>query len=117
MLRQYFRVSDKQDEGLLKPSLITYFYSTVLQFFLNCLSCNKKLNRVKSLYDKTDRQLERALDVRTLLRMQSLIILLTKVAFEKRHKSFIKLQRHTRFISIDEDESSSDTSILYDVKA
>ena len=62
--------------------------------------------------------MEQALDVRTLIRMQSLLIAQTKVIFNKRHKSMLKLQRHGRTINNDStledrNETFSDTSIIY----
>ena len=53
--------------------------------------------------------------MRTLIRMQSLLIAQTKVTFSKRHKSTLKLQRHGRTISLldDSDEIFSDTSLIY----
>ena len=59
--------------------------------------------------------MEQALDVRTLIRMQSLLIAQTKASFSKRHKSMLKLQRHGRKIDLNtmEDQNISDASIIY----
>ena len=58
--------------------------------------------------------MERSLDVRTLLCMQSVLVALSKVNFNKRHLSLLKGQRHARTINLLEDnETASDTSIIY----
>ena len=58
--------------------------------------------------------MEQALDVRTLIRMQSLLIAHNKVAFDKRHKPMLKLQRHGRTIDLqEENEAFSDSSIIH----
>ena len=58
--------------------------------------------------------MERSLDVRTLLRMQSLLVALSKANFNKKHLPMLKLQRHARTINLLEDnETASDTSIIY----
>ena len=58
--------------------------------------------------------MERSLDVRTLLRMQSVLVALSKANFNKRHLPMLKRQRHARTINMLEDnETDSDTSIIY----
>ena len=53
--------------------------------------------------------------MRTLIRMQSLLISQTKIIFNKKHKALLKLQRHGRKIDLNtiEDRNVSDASIIY----
>ena len=59
--------------------------------------------------------MEQALDVRTMIRMQSLLIAQTKVMFSKTSKSMLQLQKQGRTIDLNtlENYNVSDASIIY----
>ena len=59
--------------------------------------------------------LETSLDVRTLMRMQSLLLSHIKVNYEPRHYSMLKLQKHARtIIETESNESDSEgRSVIY----
>ena len=60
------------------------------------------------MIDNTEMQLERSLDVRTMLRLQSIVLALVRVTFDcdekdsKSHLALLALQRNGNLMDIDE---------------
>ena len=94
-------------------------YGTVASKLLFlCFCCRKRkekmLRRLKIL-EKADHNLKRSLDVRTLLKLQSLVKSLIKVNFEKRHFPLLKEQTSMRVIAkVDSSDNLSLISSLSD---
>ena len=65
-------------------------HGTVLRF-LGCFALSNKEKRLCHLIQQTNERLARALDVRTILRTQSLLRTLTNVLLEKKHRPLLKL--------------------------
>ena len=55
------------------------------------IACCKKQAKLKRQITKIDSEVDKALDVRTMLRMQSLLLAHTRVMFERRHHALFKL--------------------------
>ena len=73
------------------------------------------------ILEKANQNLQRSLDVRSMMKVQSLVKSLIKVTFEKHHLPLLKDKRNLRLIAkIDSSdnlsaiESSSDGSLIYD---
>jgi len=66
------------------------FLHGVIHLF-GCCSSYSKRARFNRLVDRVDTEIEQALDVRTILRMQSLLIAITRVIFEPNNLPLLKL--------------------------
>ena len=88
---------------------MTSLVSTTICRPMFCKS--SKHARVKRLLEKAQRQMETSLDIRTLMRMQSLQTATTRVIFDKKHRPLLKQQKSAR--SIDTQSDSSADSVLY----
>ena len=87
-------------------------YSTALNY---CIGLCSRKYRLKRLFLKTEDMLEASLDIRTLLRMQSLLVSHLKVFYESQHYPLLKLQRHARTIVVNENKNSDSEgySVIY----
>ena len=117
-MKNYFKVNEEQltketnnIEWLAKSRPLslrpcaTLLYGTFINYFI----CKRKKRfRTKRLFEKSNSKLKASLDVRTLLRMQSLLLSHIKVSYEPRHHSMLKLQRNAR--TIIETESNENDS-------
>ena len=136
MLQQFYKVEVKgkkqlntQERRHMKTtSNDSLLYGTVVSrlicLFFCCRKRREKMLRHLKILRKADQNLERSLDVRTLIKVQSLVKSLIKVTFEKRHLLLLKEQRNMRVIAkIDRSgklsaiASSSDGNLLYDSTA
>ena len=85
MLTHYFKT---------QPLKISCFERLILgtRLAICYTCCKKRLGRHGRLIEKTNQIMERGLDVRTLLRMQSLLHAQILVIFEQKHYKLIKSQ-------------------------
>ena len=60
------------------------------------------------MINKADLDMERALDIRTILRMQSVLLTVTRVLFKRDHRALLKLQRFGRQIDLETEVSEAD---------
>ena len=60
------------------------------------------------MLNKTAEQTEQYLDVRTLIRSQSLLFAHNSILFERRHDDLLKLQRYARTIEIDKQSKNKE---------
>ena len=73
------------------------------------------------ILEKANQTLERSLDVRSMMKVQSLVKSLIKVTFDKHHLPLLKEHKNLRLIAridsadnLSAIESSSDGSLIYD---
>ena len=73
-------------------------FGTLLSFLYKCLTRSKgsRLARQRRLLENVEKHLERTLDIRTILRTQSLILAIIRVLFEPRLFPLLALQRKGR---------------------
>ena len=107
-----------QKSQLLSLSFCTKLaYSTFISNFIQLIACCckkkcKKNRRLKNLFQKSNEKLEKSLDVRTIMRMQSLIVANLKVFYKPKHISLLKLQRHNRTLFMVQSDSDGN-SVIY----
>ena len=111
MLKHFYRVETDVgvDQGILRPSTddpktmfdqsevmkntwtIAAFQGTVLRSLCFDAARWRKLKRANRMMTKVESHLEKSLDVRTLLRTQTLLKTIMHVFFDKKHRPLIKL--------------------------
>ena len=74
-------------------------FGTILRK-LPLMSANRRLDRLKRIVKKTDDHVEKALDVRTMIVQQSLLLALTRVLIEPANTHLLKFQRGGRHINM-----------------
>ena len=131
LLKYYFKVNQERSmeaaqnlTWLQKSKILSLdtcsklVYSTFISYFIKLFTCCckkkcKKRRRLSRLFDKSNDMLEKSLDVRTLMRMQSLMVTNLKVFYQPKHYSQLKLQKHARTLLKDEKCDQDVTSVIY----
>ena len=116
MIKYFFKVeSSKTTPSTPLAPGTSLLFGSILRFCMSCfVRCfkNSKHARTKRILAKAENQLESYLDIRTMLRMQSLITVLSRVVLEKKHRTLLRHQKHAR--TVYSQTSSSCDEVLYE---
>ena len=75
------------------------------------LGCSKSDSRHKQLFDKGSAQIERMLDIQSIIKHYRSLLTLQRLFLSKAERKLIGMQRRTRVIELSWTDSSSDNSI------
>ena len=94
--------------GLSNNSCFSRILHWLPSYMITCCKCNLKQSRFKRLIQQTDAHLERSLDIRTILRLQSTMLAIVRTVFDcddeekSTHLSLLALQRNGNLMDIDD---------------
>ena len=102
-------LKDQKSNPLTK--LDNFVFGTCIHHVISIFSCrNSRLKRVKRLITEAESQTEKALDLRSLLKMQSVVAALARIVLDRKSlRSLSKFQMRKRVIAIDPEDAPSDS--------
>ena len=102
-------LKDQKSNPLTK--LDNFVFGTCIHHVISIFSCrNSRLKRVKRLITEAESQTDKALDLRSLLKMQSVVAALARIVLDRKSlRSLSKFQMRKRVIAIDPEDAPSDS--------